>query len=339
MANVILDRSALERLAEAARHATGRISLVLHGRDEGGGLQTRLESIARQIHEGTAGAVALLDGTGAEPPGTPALTIRSNDRNVVHYMAVPEGPEEAPFMEALTALADAAVEDIPAADLDGLTEPLEIVVFVARGCPNCPHGVRATTALAVRNPLLTVTVVDAAEFADFASRFQVRSVPTTVVNGDLTIVGVMTRDELVSRLAELQGPDAEDAIFISLMKSGRIEDAVARLVSGRGIAAFAKLWNESTLESRIGLSLTAQNAIEERGDSLDALVEHLLPGLDADDAARRGDTADLLGTIGHHGARAALEKLLDDEHPDVAEAAEDALAAIAERAEEDFGTS
>jgi len=215
-----------------------------------------------------------------------------------------------------------------------LVEPVEIVVFIAQGCPKCPHGVRAATALAAASPMVTVSVVDAGEFAELASRYQVRSVPTFVVNGDLTIVGVVTQEELIRHLVELQGPGAEDAIFVSLVKSGRLADATARLVDGRGIAAFAKLWNESMLESRIGLSLTAQNAIDESPDSLDSLVEQLLASLTTDDAARRGDTADLLGAIGHPSARPALKNLLNDSHPDVAEAAADVLTSIDERAAE-----
>ena len=220
-----------------------------------------------------------------------------------------------------------------------LVEHVEIVVFTAQGCPNCPHAVRAASSLAAANSMITVSVVDAAESAELASRYQVRSVPTIVVNGDLTIVGVVTREELAQQLVELQGPGADDSIFVSLVKSGRLDDATSRLVNGRGISAYARLWNESTLEGRISLSLAAQNALDEDAGSLDTLVEQLLPGLDTDDAARRGDTADLLGEIGHQSARSALEKLLSDDHPDVAEAAEDALASIDERTRASDGDS
>jgi HEAT repeat protein len=175
--------------------------------------------------------------------------------------------------------------------LADLTEPFEIVVFTVQGCPNCPHAVRAASALAAANSMVTVTVLDAGEHAELASRYQVRSVPTLVINGGLTIVGVVTQDE----------------------------------------PAFAGLWNKSTLEERIGLSLVAQNSVEVNPSSLDVLVDRILPSLETDDPTRRGDTADLLGAIGHESARTALEKLLGDSHEDVAEAAEDALDCINER--------
>jgi HEAT repeat protein len=229
-------------------------------------------------------------------------------------------------------MASISSEENALEELAALVEPVEIVIFTAKGCPNCPHGVRAATALAAANSKITVTVVDTGENAELASRYQVRSVPTFVVSGDLTIVGVVAKEELARRIVELHGPGAEDAIFISLVKAGRLDETTSQLVDGRGFLAFAQLWNESTLEGRISLSLAAQNAIEKNAGSLDNLVEHLVKILENDDAARRGDTADLLGVIGHQSARSALEKLLDDEHPDVAEAADDALASIDERA-------
>ena len=212
-----------------------------------------------------------------------------------------------------------------------ITDYFDIEVFVTPGCPNCPHGVRAAESLAAETTNVTVTVLDVTEFAERAERYQVRSVPTLVVNGDLTIVGVISKDELARRLVELQGQQAEEAIFVSFMKSGRIDDATARLVDGRGIAAFAKLWNGSVLEDRIGLSLVAQNAVEEDSTCLDELVPHILPSVEANDAALRGDTADLLGVIGHESARSALLQLKEDSHEDVAEAAADALENIDER--------
>lgn len=228
-------------------------------------------------------------------------------------------------------MADASSRESAIDQLATLAEPLEIVVFTAEGCPNCPHTVNAASALAAANSMISVTTVDASENVDLAARYQVRSVPTAVVNGGLTIVGVVTQEELARHLVELQEPSAEDAVFSSLVKSGRLADATSSLVDGRGISAFAELWNESTLENRIGLSLTAQNAVDEEPSALDGLVELILPSLEADDAARRGDTADLLGAIGHAGAKPALERSLDDAHPDVAEAAKDALASIEER--------
>ena len=52
---------------------------------------------------------------------------------------------------------------------------------------------------------------------------------------------------------------------------------------------------------------------------------NLINLLGAEDDALRGDTADLLGQIGHPGARKPLQALLHDPNPDIVEIAEEAL--------------
>ena len=51
----------------------------------------------------------------------------------------------------------------------------------------------------------------------------------------------------------------------------------------------------------------------------------------SEDPVLRGDTADLLGRIGHRAATDALRALLDDPNPHVAEIASEALEEIDDR--------
>ena len=91
-----------------------------------------------------------------------------------------------------------------------------------------------------------------------------------------------------------------------------------------------ELWSRSTLESRMGLFLVAEEVLQWNPDGLDSLAPALIAGLKGDgplaqDPTRKGDTADLLGQIGHSDARPVLEVLSRDPNEEVAEAAEDAL--------------
>ena len=74
-----------------------------------------------------------------------------------------------------------------------------------------------------------------------------------------------------------------------------------------------------------------EEALEADCAALDGLVADLLPILRAGDAVLRGDTADLLGKIGHRAATDALSALLEDPNPDVAEIASEALGEIDDR--------
>lgn len=232
--------------------------------------------------------------------------------------------------EGLKALTD--LEDVwaVAPTLERLNEDTDILLFIAPGCPVCPHQVRAAATVALASDRVTLEIVDVSQDPTLARRYEVRSVPTMVIDDELILTGLTRAATLAERLVERQGPGAETMLFASLVESGRHSAASERLADGHSVEAFAELWAESTLESRMGLMLVAEEALDRNPDALHDLVPHLVAGLQgqgplAGDEARKGDTADLLGRIGHPDARPALERLTGDANQQVAEAARAAL--------------
>jgi HEAT repeat protein len=233
-------------------------------------------------------------------------------------------------LEALEGLTNPAEVRAVAPTLEKLTKDTELLVFIAHGCRSCPHQVRSAATLALASPRISVEIVDVAHEPELAAQYEVSSVPTTVVDDELIMVGVIPAAELAWRLLEREGPEAEKVVFAALVASQRLSDAAERLSDGRATKAFLELWSQSTLESRMGLFLVAEEVLEWNPDGLDELVPFLIEGLEGDgplaqDPTRRGDTADLLGQIGHPDARAVLEVLSRDPNEEVAEAAADAL--------------
>jgi hypothetical protein len=321
------DQSILEQIAEAARGAPHPPSMSLRPARDATEFGRRLEECARRVAEATGGAIALTVDTAAEDDDVDQLTLRIGDREVVHYQALPEGPEEAPFYEALLAMSGSGVVSGPAEP----APPMQVLVFIAPTCPNCPQAVRAVTGLAAANPHITATIVDAMHHEQWAARVGVRSVPLTIIDDALTLVGVITEDELSDRIMTVDGPDRERAIFVSLLDAGRFSAAAQRMIEGPAAEIFVERWRSSSLESRIGLVLTAEEALELDPGALDALVPELLAALGMPDAGIRGDTADLLGRIGDSRAIPALEELCRDSVADVAEVAAEALEEIRSR--------
>lgn len=233
-------------------------------------------------------------------------------------------------LKALEELTNPAEVQVASETLKDLADETDILLFVAPGCMACPHQIKSVATVTLANPHIAVELVDATQEPDLARQYEVRSVPTTVVNDELVMVGVIPAPELALRILEQQGPGADKVVFQSLVESGRIADAAARLSDGRATEHFYDLWKTSAMESRMGLFLVAETALEENPFGLDPLVPLLLAGLEGDgplaqDPSRRGDTADLLGKIGNEDARPALEALAKDPNAEVAEAAEDAL--------------
>lgn len=236
-------------------------------------------------------------------------------------------------IEALEALTTQAEVEAVEVVLRRLENDTDILLFVRPGCAVCPHQLRSVATVTLASERIGLEIVDATEEPELAARYDVRAVPTTVVDDELVIVGVVPAQELAWRLVERQGPEAERLIFTGLVASGRHADAAERLADGRGAASFLALWGDGGTEARSALLEVAEQAHLLDPGSLSPLLPDLLAGLEdggplSRDDDRRADTADLLGRIGDPGARATLERLARDPDPDVAEAAEDALATL-----------
>ncbi len=321
-----------KRLRNGLAKAEQKITLEVHPADDLPKANDKLAEVARAFEIAAAGKLVVRPGDGRDLPALPGLVLRSAAQANIRYLALPEGHEEAPFVEALAALARGERPDGDWAQrLGELDRPAEVLVFIAASCPHCPQAVRAALQLALASDQVQVTIVDAQFFEALAARYKVRSVPTTILDGGYTTIGVEPAIKLAQRLLARDDPAGEGEVFASLLDSGRLDDAAQRMVVGKSLPAFLGAWRKSTTAARVALMLCAQKAMATKREALDPLVGELLDLLGVEDAALRGDTADLLGQIGHLDAAGSLKPLLDDPNPDVAEIAEEALDAIMER--------
>lgn len=277
--------------------------------------------------------------TGDRRPGSetgslttlPALVLSRPGAGPIRYMALPEGPEAPPFLDAVLGRAGGTDEsEALKRTLAGIERPAELMVFVAAACPHCPNAVRQAIRVALACEMVSVSIVDAQKFPELASRLGARTVPLTVLDGQRSWSEVVPASALAEAVVSRGSPEHEAAVFRSLLERGRFADAAEKLRSGAG-DLFTAEWGTSTTSSRIGLLLTADEALESDRSALDALVPELLKSVSSEDAALRGDTADLLGRIGHGSAASSLERLRRDSNPDVAEIAAEALAEIEAR--------
>ncbi|NIP80391.1 MAG: hypothetical protein GWM90_14675, partial [Gemmatimonadetes bacterium] len=202
-------------------------------------------------------------------------------------------------------------------------------------CAVCPHQLRSAATVALASPNVVLDVVDATQEPELAARYEVRSVPTTVVDDELIMMGVVAPGELALRLVERQGPDAAERVFRALLDAGHATQVAERLADGRGTAPFLALWAESDAGRRAVLLEVAEESLLYDPFGLVPLVAPLAAALDGDgpiasDEAHRADTAELLGKTGDDDARAPLERLVEDPSPMVAKEAARALAELDE---------
>jgi hypothetical protein len=237
---------------------------------------------------------------------------------------------------ALEALTDPEEVEALGEWLDGkLQKDAELLLFISPGCQVCPHQVRSVATVALASPRVALEIVDTSLEPDLALQHEVRAVPTTIIDDELILTGIVPPGELALRLVERQSPEAQRQVFALLVEGERFSGAADRLADGRGTVAFLELWVSGSPELRAQLLQVADEALVYDPEVLDVLVPALLAGLEpggalVHDDARRADTAELLGRIRHPDARPALERLAADASEEVADAAADALAALAE---------
>jgi hypothetical protein len=324
MDNMILDESALARISTAVAELGRPVELELRLSESAPELGQRLALFADQLSSAGASMERLVVNREATGGDVSELVLRADGRAEIRYLAVPTGPELPPFLLALAAIG--GPESTSGRSSGGSHE---LDVFISPDCPNCPRSVAAAVSVCAVNPQGMVRVIDATAYPDLAAATGVRSVPMIVSDTGLTLVGALDAAELAEKLAAARGGDGDAVVFGSLVDAGRFGEAAALLSSPGARETFVDRWQASALEGRIGLALTADEALAIDSGALDDLVAGLIPLLAADSAPLRGDTAELLGKIGHPAARTALERLLDDGDEDVAEIAADALEDLA----------
>ncbi len=326
----MLDEWNRQRLRDGLAGKVMTLELVLQPADGDAALAAAFGELAREIEAAGGGPVTIRQGEDGGPAAGPSLTLASGARGGIHYLALPEGLEAAPFVDLLLELAcePAPAREEWARSLARLELPAEVLVFVSAACPNCAQAVRAAHQVALASPRVTSTIVDVQRFEELAAQFQIKSVPLTLVDGELGMTGAVTAQDLAAKILGRGDAEYGMRVLVSLVETGRMSDSVKRVLEGDGASELAAAWLQSTMSLRMGLLMVVEDVLEADGRALDGIVRELLPALSAEDAALRGDTADLLGQIGHVSALPALETLLGDPNPDVVEIVTEALEQI-----------
>jgi hypothetical protein len=263
-------------------------------------------------------------------PGLPGFTIASKSRSNIHYLAVPAKNELPPFAKALRYASEGKgpISDDLKKTLSRLSSPAEIQVFVSPFCTNCPKVVETVTAFGAVNPDLSVIIIDVQHFNEMAEGYGIKSVPGTVIDRELVLVGQVEPDRLVTLLEQRGTEDYDRELIRSLMDTGRASMAAELICQGRGRTGIVALFQEPELSTRMGVLVVLEEALEKDPESVREMVPSLIELLSHEDSRIRGDMADFLGSTGDTRVIPHLENLMSDPDPDVIEAASDALESL-----------
>ncbi len=130
------------------------------------------------------------------------LFLNDEGREIIRYLAAPQGPEIQPFIQALFAFAGAPnyYEATIRQNLDRI-EPSTIKVMITNSCPYCPQMATIASLFAIAsNGKIRAVIVDIAANIDIGQYYDAAGVPYTIVNDQKAISGLVGADVVLRSL-------------------------------------------------------------------------------------------------------------------------------------------
>jgi glutaredoxin-like protein len=138
----------------------------------------------------------------------PAIVLHVDDRRWLKYYGSPGGHEFVPLVETIVDISRGTnhLSDKTRKRLYKLKKDVRIQVFVTPACPHCPQMARLAYQVALESPHISAEVIEANEFPELSQRYQVRGVPTTIIDEKTGFAGSVPDDLLVDTIERVIRP-------------------------------------------------------------------------------------------------------------------------------------
>ena len=133
---------------------------------------------------------------------SPALLIEPDKYDIL-FLGAPLGEEGRTLVGTILIVSEGKglLSGDSVSRIKELKENRELIVFVSPTCPYCPQQALYAVSAAVENPgYISVKIVEIFENRQLTEQYSVTSVPQTVVNGNITSVGVQPEEVFVDSL-------------------------------------------------------------------------------------------------------------------------------------------
>ncbi len=135
----------------------------------------------------------------------PAIVVGGKKIYNVLYFGIPSGYEFSSLVEdiveaskGVTSLSNATKEQ-----LKKVSKPIDIKIFVTPSCPYCPRAVRLAHQFAMENGKIRAAMIEAQEFMELSTRYNVMGVPRTVINDSVHLEGAQPEEVLLKHVLKL----------------------------------------------------------------------------------------------------------------------------------------
>ncbi|RLC23766.1 MAG: hypothetical protein DRH93_06385 [Deltaproteobacteria bacterium] len=257
--------------------------------------------------------------------GLPCLLLKEN----ITYSALPLEKELEPFLEALSQINDKnlILPDQIKQDLDKIDIPVQLKLYIALQCPHCPNVVRTVMPLALYCKNISFHIIDGSLFPKTAQKDGVMSAPCLILDDDFRWTGSVQPQEIIKMITDRDPSQLSAGTLKTILEQGDAAWITQAMIKNKGIFdAFFKLLLHETWSVRLG----AMVIVEELAETDPGLAASLGPVLtnlfDEKDVPIQGDILYALGEAGDLETKKWIQtKLPELEHPDLIDAAKDAL--------------
>jgi glutaredoxin len=261
----------------------------------------------------------------------PAFFIGDN----IDFSALPLDRELTPFLEALAFRADPAPlpEEIDTR-LKQVSRPCRLTLFIAAQCPHCPDMVRHLIPLAVHSKHIFLEIIDGTLFPEMAEKHRVQSVPCLILESDFRWTGHVDIKEVLTQITDQDPSQLSAATFRQILEQGDADWISCRMIQAD---ALFQGFMDLLLHPEWSVRLGAMVVVEQLAEQAPSLASRLCPVLmkafvDVSDISIQGDIFYALGEAGDQTTAAWIEEKMPGlTHPDLKDAAKDALSAIQDR--------
>lgn len=150
----------------------------------------------------------------------PAIVIRARSGRWFTYYGLPTGNEFPALIDALIVASHGgdALDAQTKKELKRIKQAVYLQVFVTPACPYCPQMAHTVYALALESQHVRAEVVEISEFPQLAQRYQVKAVPTTVIDEKVMVPGAIPARSLIEAVIKV----AEGALVTEAGAAGAI---------------------------------------------------------------------------------------------------------------------
>lgn len=194
-----------------------------------------------------------------------SFTILKNDQpSGVIFRAIPNGHEFTTLLLAILNM-DGIGKNLPDATIvkriKAIKGNVEVKSYISLSCTNCPDVVQAINIMAFNNGNIKHQIIDGAINQEEADRLKIQAVPSVYVNGKLLHVGRSSLGELLGKIEEATGTEAQaDTVSVKaydvIVVGGGPAGVSAAIYSAR------KGFSVALIAEKVGGQVTETVAIE-----------------------------------------------------------------------------